>query len=402
MTSDSESCHSESSSSESQPIHADSIVDPKKWFFPPEIKMYHDQYPSVDQNVIVMVGETTDYGINVSLLEYGNIQGMISYHEAARKSVKFREKVLAQNKIIVAQVKRIDFKGCVVHIDLSRKRVRESDEKDALSNYYDSKGIHALVYQMAVKENEQDPSNELTGQFTDLCASITWPLAKIYKYSFLGLFLGAFVDSEDTLAKIKISFDDTGNQEQCIPIVEKHWKEFVALATQKFKPKPVKVRATFALTCTTMEGILAIKHALKAGLLQFNGIDKPESTINTLQIHYHVSPVYIANVETTNATESIRKLNLALAKISSEIQARGGKYKLESGPSIISSVEDNEMNARISRLMDATRAIRSAEENSQDSDDDKEGSENDGSDNESDSNDSNQNDEDDDGSDSNQ
>lgn len=124
-------------------------------------RMYEQQFPEVDQMVMVKVRQIAEIGAYVSLLEYNNIEGMILLSELSRRRIRSVTKLIRVGKIEVVVVLRVDKeKG---YIDLSKRRVSTEDIKKMEDKYFKSKTVHSIMKHVA--EIENIPTEELYKQF---------------------------------------------------------------------------------------------------------------------------------------------------------------------------------------------------------------------------------------------
>lgn len=87
---------------------------------------YHKKkIPLIDDIVIARVDKISQYGVEVSLIEFNNIKGFINCNEVSRKKKVNLNKLLTIGKDILLIVIQIDeLKG---HIDLSKKIINDED-----------------------------------------------------------------------------------------------------------------------------------------------------------------------------------------------------------------------------------------------------------------------------------
>src|ERR1700688_2219172 len=86
-----------------------------------QCRMYEKVYPDNDDLVVVLVKNIAEMGAYVSLLEYGNIEGMILLSELSRRRIRSINKLIRVGRQEVVVVLRVDKdKG---YIDLSKRRV---------------------------------------------------------------------------------------------------------------------------------------------------------------------------------------------------------------------------------------------------------------------------------------
>jgi translation initiation factor 2 subunit 1 len=267
--------------------------------------MYKNKYPSVDDIVLVTIKKITDIGVYVSLLEYDNIEGMISISELSRKRIKSIKQVVTIGKTEVVVVIKIDEeKG---YIDLSKKRVTLDEKDECTNNYAKSKTVHGIMQHISMKTDKD---------LISLYESFGWLLYDNYGHAYNALKL-SINDSKiiDTL-----SIDDNVKT------------ELLNITTKRFKLTSSKLEAKFECT-SFIVGIDSIINALKAG--------KNQSTSEIeLKINLISSPLYVISCTTFDSSEGVTIMNKALNEIKSCIEKDNGEFKLKTEPTIINKNDD--------------------------------------------------------------
>ena len=91
------------------------------------VYIYKNKFPNVDEIVIGKIEKITELGIDVSLIEYDNIKGYISYSEVSRKKKFNINKILTVGKDVHLIVINVDtIKG---YIDLSKRTINDEEIK---------------------------------------------------------------------------------------------------------------------------------------------------------------------------------------------------------------------------------------------------------------------------------
>merc|ERR1711998_610040 len=130
-------------------------------------RMYQQRFPKVEDVVIVQVRSIAEMGAYVSLLEYGNIEGMILLSELSRRRIRSINKLIRVGRQEVCMVLRVDKeKG---YIDLSKRRVSVEDVQKCVEKFNKSKTVHSIMRHIA-ETTDQD--------MEALCKEISWPLYK--------------------------------------------------------------------------------------------------------------------------------------------------------------------------------------------------------------------------------
>eukprot|EP00755_Sulcionema_specki_P016723 Sspe_Gene.1046::Locus_353_Transcript_1_1_Confidence_1.000_Length_1206::g.1046::m.1046/K03237/EIF2S1; translation initiation factor 2 subunit 1 len=110
-------------------------------------RFYEKKYPDLDDLVMVKIRTISPSAAYVHLLEYNNVEGMISMSEVSRRRIRSIGKHLKVGGTEVVQVIRVDKeKG---YIDLSKKKVMANDKKKCEENYNHAKAIHSIMTHVA-------------------------------------------------------------------------------------------------------------------------------------------------------------------------------------------------------------------------------------------------------------
>eukprot|EP01051_Picozoa_sp_SAG22_P010676 SAG22_NODE_974_length_6210_cov_11.890034_1_plen_121_part_00 len=111
--------------------------------------MYKQQYPEVDELVVVVVQRIDDMGATVKLLEYADTEGMILMTELSRRRIRSINKLLRVGRQEVVQVLRVDKERG--YIDLSKKAVTPDDIPKVEEKYNKAKEVHSIMRTTAEK-----------------------------------------------------------------------------------------------------------------------------------------------------------------------------------------------------------------------------------------------------------
>jgi translation initiation factor 2 subunit 1 len=185
---------------------------------------------------MIKIKKVEEVGAYVVLLEYNNIEGMILSSEYTRKRTRSVSRLIKVNKEEAVMVLRVDTeKG---YIDLSRRKVKVDDQNLCEKMYKQSKKVHNVMKQTAAMLNKD---------LEELYIQFGWPLYEKHEHAY-----NAFKAAVGGNAAIFEEYNlDEKTKEVLMNNIEK-----------RMKPKPVKVRADFELTCFGYEGIDAIKSVL--------------------------------------------------------------------------------------------------------------------------------------------
>ena len=93
--------------------------------------------PTPETIVMARINKITDYGVEVSIINYNNINGFIAVNELSRKKIRSIRSILKVGEIKPLLVIRVEHKNGNINIDLSNKQViNMNDEINRLERYY--------------------------------------------------------------------------------------------------------------------------------------------------------------------------------------------------------------------------------------------------------------------------
>jgi len=114
-------------------------------------RMYQNEFPEIDEVVMVQVKSIAEMGAYVSLLEYNNMEGMILMSELSRRRIRSISKLIKVGRQEPVMVLRVDEeKG---YIDLSKRRVSPEDVEECQQRYAKSKLVHSILTHVATTTN---------------------------------------------------------------------------------------------------------------------------------------------------------------------------------------------------------------------------------------------------------
>ncbi|KAL6071852.1 hypothetical protein QOT17_006023 [Balamuthia mandrillaris] len=261
-----------------------------------QCRMYEEEYPEVDQLVMVRVNRISTIGAFVSLLEYGNKEGIILLSELSRRRMRSVNKHIRVGKQEVLQVLRVDKeKG---YIDLSKKNLKEEDIAECTQKFMKSKTVHSIMAHVA--DTQEVPEGAAPKTMEELYAQLGWPLYRKYGHAY------------DAFKKAASGEDIFEGLE-----VDEILKDTLLKAIQhRLGSQPVKVQADIQVTCFSYEGIDAIKPALRAG--------QECSSESPIKVQLVCSPEYILVTSSTDHERGISSLETAIEAIRAEIKKHGG------------------------------------------------------------------------------
>lgn len=138
-----------------------------------QCRMYEQEFPEVNDLVMVTVQQIADMGAYVSLLEYNNAEGMVLLSELSRRRIRSVHRLIRVGKNEVVVVLRVDReKG---YIDLSKRRVSPEDVEKFEEKFNKSKAVHSIMRHVAEKRDVE---------LKELYARVGWPLYRKFGHAF--------------------------------------------------------------------------------------------------------------------------------------------------------------------------------------------------------------------------
>jgi translation initiation factor 2 subunit 1 len=283
-----------------------------------ECRFYENQYPDLEEVVMVNVMEIGEMGAYVTLLEYDGIQGMILLSELTRRRIRSINKLIRVNRNEVVMVLRVDQeKG---YIDLSKRRVSPEDVVKCEDRYNKAKTVHSVLRHLAAIFNI-----DVQTLYTD----IGWPLYRKYGHAY-DAFKIALSDSDDDIF-------------EGIQITDEIKTALLSFVKRRLAPQPVKIRSDIEVTCFTYEGIDAIKDALTQGE-NAGHADAP------VHIKLIAPPMYVMTCMTLDKELGIESLKKATVTITEAIKAKGGSLDVKMAPKAVTLREDSDLESMLARL----------------------------------------------------
>ena len=267
-------------------------------------RYYKKTIPSKGDIVVVSVYKVSDIGARVKLLEYNNIEGMITLTEISRKRIRSLKGVISVGEVMPALVIRMDNE----YIDLSKNKVSNNEYDSAMKLYHQRKHVHNLINHVAS------------------CAS--YPLDALYTE-----FIWKNDDPHLTLNKIVgCNDDEASNLMDNYDIPAEIKKDIIKESRERFKVKNKTIFAHVDVTCFTVYGIDAIKEALLAGIN--TSVDVP------IKINLVTSPKYTIKCECINESRGIDIITGAISKIREIIRNYGGDCRIVKDPQVLADYKE--------------------------------------------------------------
>lgn len=284
-----------------------------------DCRFYENRYPDIESVVMVNVRNIADMGAYVSLLEYGNVEGMILLSELSRRRIRSIHKLIRVGRNEVVMVLRVDQeKG---YIDLSKRRVSPEDVAACEDRFNKAKAVHGVLRHVAERRKYH---------LEELYEKIGWPLYKKYGHAY-DAFKLAISDDKNAVDP----FED-------VDVPDDLKEEIKTYILRRLAPQPIKIRSDVEISCFTYEGIDAIREALFAGIAV--GTDG-----SPIKIKLIAPPIYVLSTTTLEKEAGIALLTKAIETIQQKIVQSGGKLDVKMEPKAVSVKEETELQAMLER-----------------------------------------------------
>eukprot|EP00825_Cyclidium_porcatum_P012186 TRINITY_DN1634_c0_g1_i5.p1 TRINITY_DN1634_c0_g1~~TRINITY_DN1634_c0_g1_i5.p1 ORF type:complete len:338 (-),score=86.36 TRINITY_DN1634_c0_g1_i5:270-1283(-) len=281
-------------------------------------RFYEEEFPEENDLVMVKVTKVEENATYVSLLEYNNIEGMITPNELTKIMKQNVQKALRVGKLEVVRVLRVDNqKG---FIDLSKKKVNDNEIQVIRDRYANSKTVNSILWAI---------SDKCKIEIEDLYKKIVWPISKEKKLT------KDQKESHESKYNHPIeAFTLALNDHKIfdwLNLNEDLKKALLSEIERRLTPQTLKIMCEIEVACNTYEGIDAIKRALKEG----ESVSKPNCEV---QFTILGSPVYLGKINTQDKAEGLKLLNQAIKKVQQSIELSKGTFKIKSEPKIYGEV----------------------------------------------------------------
>lgn len=277
-------------------------------------RMYENQYPEVNDLVMVTVKRIAEMGAYVSLMEYNNIEGMVLLSELSRRRIRSVQRLIRVGKMEVVVVLRVDKdKG---YIDLSKRRVGPEEAEKFEEKYNKSKTVHSILRHVAEKH---DMELEILYQ------KVGWPLYKKFGHAFEA-FKIALNEPEKVWEALPDLLDDTIKA------------DIMQIIVRRLTPQKLKIRSDVEVACFDYEGVDAVKRALMAG----EAVSTEEIQIKAKLV---APPLYVLMTQCMEKSKGLELMNSAIEAIESSIKAANGQIVVKMKPKAVSEHDDKALDA---------------------------------------------------------
>jgi len=280
---------------------------------PPVMRLYEKELPAVGDFVKCKYQALTETSAYVALLEYGNIEAMITFSELATRRVQSTSQLASVGREEVLMVQRVDTQK--KYIDLTKKGVTPKDAAECEGKYKKSRAVLEILWQTA----------EQTGASIDmLMTQVAYPLYTQYGHAFDAL--EAAADTQGDPKAILGPLIDTQSRA---------YAKIVEIIKRKLKPRVYKLEAHVNVTCLSSRGVDAIKEALHAGQnATVNQVYKPavgpEYPMPVVEITVVGPPLFLFRTQQTTKREAaIAALSTAISATKAAMEQRGGALTVE-------------------------------------------------------------------------
>lgn len=249
-------------------------------------RMYEQEFPEIDDTVMVKVTSIDDNGAHVMLMEY-NLPGFLSVTHYSRKWMRSIKKVIGAGKEYALHVLNLNKKSKIV--DLSKKMITPKEEKECRNNYKKCRKVHSILAHTAF----------LNGiSLEELYQHIGWKLYKDYK---------------DPCEAFQLICNDE-------PILEKYYDmdnkivcDLKDLIRRQYHVKPQKFAKSFQIMSLDRRGVNVIKECLDVGENALREISPKH--LKGYKIISNGAPIYQLDITAKNQVEADKLFKIVLSAI---------------------------------------------------------------------------------------
>ncbi|EYU45547.1 hypothetical protein MIMGU_mgv1a020140mg [Erythranthe guttata] len=292
-----------------------------------DCRMYEQRFPEIDTPVMIQVKSINpDTCAYVALLEYNNMEAMLSFTELSRRRIRSVASLVRIGRVEPVMVLHVDpEKGFV---NLSKRRVSEDDAKACEERYSKSKNVHSILRHVA---------ETMDVDLEDLYIHVGWPLSRKYGHAFEA-FKSIVIDPDSVLNSLTREveeIDDDGHKvTKVVPAISDEVKKvLVQDIRRRMTPHPIKIRADIEMKCFELDGVLRLKDAMRRAEACGN-VDCP------VKVALIGAPLYVLYTQTLDKEQGIRVLEKAISACSEEIQSRGGRLTVKTAPRAVSERDE--------------------------------------------------------------
>eukprot|EP00758_Cryptobia_borreli_P018845 Tbor_TRINITY_DN7548_c0_g1::TRINITY_DN7548_c0_g1_i1::g.922::m.922/K03237/EIF2S1; translation initiation factor 2 subunit 1 len=277
-----------------------------------EVRFYENEFPATGDTVMIFVKSVGNFSAKVSLLEYGNLEGLVPFNDLTRARLRTIGKIIKDGSQEVMEVSRVDHaKG---YVDLGKSKLYARDKEIRRDYYEKAKKVQKVMRRTA----------ELTGvSFADVVEHVSWPMYKDHKHAFIA-FEAISKGKEDVLKYT--SFFTKRDEEETDPS-KRVSDTLFKLITNEMAESKHRCRVNVEITNLTKSGVDAIRNVLLLGE-ESGMLEDPKMKI-VAQIA--ASPHYFLTLETVDTKAGLDKLSNAVKVMEAEMEKYGGSVTLKNG-----------------------------------------------------------------------
>lgn len=269
-------------------------------------RFYENQYPEVDDVVVVKVISIAEMGAYVHLVEYNNIEGMILLSELSRRRIRSINKLIRIDRIEYVVVLRVDKEQG--YIDLSKRRVSMEEIRKCEEKVSKARAVNSILRHVAeICHLDLEKLYEQTA----------WTLKKKHGSAYEA-FRMAVGNAEGILRPLGL---DDGVYNTLVDNIK-----------LRLTPQPLKIRADVGVSCFEYEGIDAVKRALREGL-------KLSTEEQEVKINLHAPPKYVITTQSIDKEAGIALINSVIEAIKVKIEEEKGTLAILMEPRVTSQEE---------------------------------------------------------------
>lgn len=305
---------------------------------PLSCRFYANQFPDVEDTVMVNIRRIAEMGAYVSLLEYNNKEGMILLSELSRRRIRSVNKLIRVGRNECVVVIRVDKeKG---YIDLSKRRVYSKDSIQCEDRFAKAKAVNSILRHVADQLGYDSEK-----QLEDLYEKTAWYFDRKLKRK-----AAAF----DVFKK---AITDPSALDEC-DIASDIREKLLEDIRKRLTPQAVKIRADVEVSCFSYDGIDAVKDALIKG-------QKCSTAEMPIKINLIAAPLFVVTTQTLERSEGLEAVNKALDVIKETIESYQGVIKIIMPPKVVTDLDEEEIKKKM-ELMEACDEELNDEEGSDD------------------------------------
>ncbi|KAL3090822.1 hypothetical protein niasHS_007197 [Heterodera schachtii] len=284
-------------------------------------RFYADEFPEIDDPVMVKIDKIEEVGAYVTLSEYDNKEGMLQLSELSRRRIRSVNKLIKVGRSECVVVVRVE-KGV---IDVSKRRVYPTDLVQCFDRYARAKAVNSILRHVAEQLGYTD-----NAQLLQLYDKTAWHFDRKMKKK---------AGSYEVFTK---AVNDPSVFDEC-EIEAKVRAKLVEEIQKKLTPKALKIRADIEVSCFSYEGIEAVKKALMVG----KGMSTEKMPI---KINLIAAPLFVVTTQTMDREGGMEAVTKALDAIRECIESYKGTFKVIVPPKVLADMDEEAAKRRMELL----------------------------------------------------